>query len=61
VSGGVTLTAFPLVTAMLPGVITPLPLAKTPVSLDEAPAVIDAGLAAKLVITGAAAALGVLA
>jgi hypothetical protein len=37
--------------------MTPLPLAKTPVRLVEAPAVIDAGLAAKLVIAGAAAAM----
>jgi hypothetical protein len=39
---------------MFPGVITPVPLAKTPVKLDVPPAVIVAGLAAKLVIVGAA-------
>jgi hypothetical protein len=36
-------------------VITPVPLAKTPVRLADPPAVIDAGVAAKLVIVGAAA------
>jgi hypothetical protein len=50
------MTAFPLVAAMLPGVITPVPLLKTPVKLDDAPAVIEAGLATKLVIDGAATA-----
>ena len=50
---GLTLTAIPLVTVMLPGVITPVPLAKTPVRLELTPAVIFAGLATKLVMVGA--------
>ena len=50
---GLTLTAVPLVTARLPGVITPVPLAKTAVRLELPPAVVVAGLATKLVIVGA--------
>ena len=49
---GLTLTAVPLVTARLPGVITPVPLAKTAVRLELPPAVIAAGFATKLVIVG---------
>ena len=52
---GETVTAVPLVTAILPGAIRPVPLAKTAVRLDDPPAAIDVGLAAKLVIVGAAA------
>jgi hypothetical protein len=54
VSDGVTLTAVPLVARRLPGVITPVPLAKIPVREAVPPAVIDVGLAMKLVIAGAA-------
>jgi hypothetical protein len=50
---GLTLTAVPLVTGRLPGVITPVPLAKTAVRFELPPAVIVAGLATKLVIVGA--------
>jgi hypothetical protein len=49
---GLTFTAFPLVTARLPGVITPVPPAKTAVTLALVPEVIVAGLAPKLVIDG---------
>jgi hypothetical protein len=49
---GLTLTAVPLVAAILPGVITPVPLAKIPVSVALWPAVMVAGLATKLVIVG---------
>ena len=48
VTGGVTLTVCPLVTAMFPGAMTPVPLAKTAVKLEELPVVIAAGLAVKL-------------
>jgi hypothetical protein len=48
----VTVTAVPLVTAMLPGVTTPVPPVKTAVRLELEPAAIEAGLAAKLVIVG---------
>jgi hypothetical protein len=58
VSDGVTLTAVPLVAGRFPGVITPVPPLKTPVRLAVAPAAIDAGLAAKLVIAGAATTTG---
>ena len=51
---GETLTGDPLVAGRFPGVITPVPLAKTPVRLAELPAVIDAGLAVKLVMVGGA-------
>ena len=50
---GLTLTAVPLVTVRLPGVITPVPLEKTAVRLELPPARIVAGLATKLVIVGA--------
>jgi hypothetical protein len=50
---GLTLTGVPLVTARLPGVITPVPFAKTAVRLELAPAPIVAGFAVKLVIDGA--------
>jgi hypothetical protein len=53
VAVGLTLTPAPLVTARLPGVITPVPFANTPVRLALAPALIVAGLATKLVIVGA--------
>jgi hypothetical protein len=50
---GLTLTAVPLITARLPGVITPVPLAKTAVRLELPPTLIVSGLATKLVIVGA--------
>lgn len=50
---GLTLTAVPLVTVRLPGVITPVPLANTAVRLELDPELIVAGLAPKLVIVGA--------
>jgi hypothetical protein len=50
---GPTLTAVPLVTGRLPGVITPVPFAKTPVRFVLPPAAIVAGFAVKLVIVGA--------
>lgn len=53
VAAGLTLTAVPLVTAIFPGVITPVPLAKTAVRLELPPTVIVDGLATKLVIVGA--------
>ena len=53
VAVGLTLTGVPLVTARLPGVITPVPLAKTAVRLELAPAVMVTGFAVKLVIAGA--------
>ena len=53
VTVGLTLAGVPLVTARLPGVITPVPLAKTAVRLELAPAVMVAGFATKLVIVGA--------
>jgi hypothetical protein len=49
---GVTLTAVPLATERFPGIITPVPPLKTPVRFTNPPAVIVAGLAAKLAITG---------
>jgi hypothetical protein len=50
VAVGFTLTAIPLVTARLPGVITPVPPEKSAVRLELPPAVIVAGFAVKLVI-----------
>jgi hypothetical protein len=50
---GLTLTAVPLVTARLPGVITPEPPEKTAVRLVLDPDVIVTGVAVKLVIVGA--------
>lgn len=52
VVAGLTLSGVPLVTARLPGVITPAPLANTAVRLELPPARIDVGLATKLVIVG---------
>jgi hypothetical protein len=45
---GVTVTAVPLVAAVLPGVMTPVPFANTPVKVAFCPAVIVAGFAVKL-------------
>ena len=50
VAVGVTLTASPLLTERLPGVMTPVPLANTPVSVMLAPVVMVAVLAVKLVM-----------
>src|SRR5580658_5241310 len=50
---GLTVTAVPLVAAMLPGVMTPVPPVKVPVRLELCPELIAAGLAAKLTIVGA--------
>ena len=50
VAVGVTLTGVPLVTGMLPGVITPEPPLKTAVRLELDPDAMVAELAAKLVI-----------
>ena len=50
---GLTLTAVPLVTAIFPGVITPVPLANTAVRLELPPVVIVGGAATKLLIVGA--------
>jgi hypothetical protein len=55
VAEGDTFTAVPVVTARLPGVITPLPFEKTPVRLALPPAAIVVGLAVKLAIAGAEA------
>ena len=52
---GETVTAVPLVTAIFPGVTTPVPLAKTAVRLADPPAEIDVGFAVKLVTVGAVA------
>jgi hypothetical protein len=52
VAVGVTLTALPLVTAILPGVITPVPLVNAAVRLLDAPAVIEVGLAENEPIAG---------
>jgi hypothetical protein len=49
---GLTDTAVPLVTEILPGVITPVPLEKFAVRLELAGAVIVAGLAVKLEMLG---------
>ena len=50
---GPTFTGVPLVTVMLPGVITPVPFEKSAVRLAPLPpAVIDEGLARKLVMVG---------
>jgi hypothetical protein len=59
VAVGFTLTGVPLVTARLPGVITPVPPEKSAVRLALPPALIVVGLAAKLVITGVTAAVTV--
>jgi hypothetical protein len=55
VAAGLTLTAVPLVTGRLPGVITPVPLTKSANRLELEPAPICAGVATKLVIAGAVA------
>ena len=52
VAEGETVTATPLVAAMLPGVMTPVPLEKMPVSCEVDPAVMDEGLAVKLEMDG---------
>jgi hypothetical protein len=52
VTVGLTLTAFPLVTAIPPGVTTPVPPAKTAVRLVLAPPGIVARVGAKLEIVG---------
>jgi hypothetical protein len=59
VAVGLTLTGVPLVTARLPGVITPVPPEKTAVRLELPPALIVVGVAVKLVITGPVAAVTV--
>lgn len=56
VAVGLTETGVPLVTEMLPGVMTPVPPANTAVRLELFPLVIVTGLAAKLVIVGPATA-----
>jgi hypothetical protein len=55
VAEGETFTADPLLTAMFPGVITPVPFEKMPVRLVDPPSVIELGFAVKLVIVGPAA------
>jgi hypothetical protein len=52
VEAGETLTATPLVTAIFPGVITPVPEEKLAVSCAEPPAAMLAGLAVKLWMEG---------
>jgi uncharacterized membrane protein len=52
---GLTLTGVPLVTARLPGVITPVPLTKSASRLELEPAPIIAGVALNVVIAGAVA------
>jgi hypothetical protein len=49
---GLTETGVPLVTEMLPGVITPVPPVKVAVRLELEPTVMVVGLAVKLVIDG---------
>lgn len=56
---GLTLTAVPLVTGILPGVMTPVPLLNTPVRLELDPVAIVEGVATKLVIVGEDAAVTV--
>jgi hypothetical protein len=53
VTVGLTLTAVPLVTGRLPGVMTPVPPVKTAVRLEAEPTVMVDGLATKLVIPSA--------
>lgn len=50
--GGVTEDAVPLVTEMLPGVMTPVPLEKIPVRLTVPPSVTIVALAVKLLMVG---------
>jgi hypothetical protein len=52
VAVGITLTGTPLVTGILPGVITPVPFANTPVKLALPPGPTVVGLATKLEIVG---------
>lgn len=52
VAVGLTLTGVPLVTERLLGETTPVPPVKTAVRFALAPALMVAGLAVKLVITG---------
>ena len=52
VAVGDTLTAVPLVTAIFPGVITPVPPVKVASRLELPPDVIVAGVAVKLVMVG---------
>ena len=52
VDDGETATALPLLTEMLPGVMTPVPPEKTAVRLELDPAVIVEGLAVKLLMDG---------
>jgi len=52
VAVGLTLTAAPLVTTRLPGVITPAPPVKVASRLELLPDVIVAGVALKILITG---------
>jgi hypothetical protein len=55
VSEGVMVTAVPLVTVRLPGVMTPAPPAKTAVKPADPPVATEVGFATKLVMTGAEA------
>jgi hypothetical protein len=50
---GLTVTGTPLVAERLPGVMTPVPFENTPVRIVLWPAVMELGLATKLVIFGA--------
>jgi hypothetical protein len=52
VDDGETFAAIPLLTAIFPGVMTPVPLEKMPVRLVDPPSVIELGSAVKLVIEG---------
>ena len=52
VAEGVMLTGVPLMTAILPGVMTPVPFVNMAARLDEAPVVMVAGEGAKLAIDG---------
>src|SRR5580692_1855883 len=47
---GLTVTATPLIAAILPGVITPVPLAKTPVRVALCPVVMVVGRAVRLAL-----------
>jgi hypothetical protein len=53
---GLTEAGVPLVTEILPGVMTPVPPVKTAVRLELCPEPIEGGLATKLVMAGAATA-----
>ena len=54
VAVGLTLTGVPLVTAIFPGLMTPVPPVKTAERAELPPAAMVVGFAAKLVIEGAA-------